>query len=44
MAEAAAELVLGQARGDDPAQMRIELATELVVRESTAPPGRVISA
>ena len=43
MAEAAAELVLGQARGDEPAQMRIELATELVVRESTATPGRLVA-
>jgi DNA-binding LacI/PurR family transcriptional regulator len=42
MAEAAAELVLGQARGDEPPQMRIELATELIVRESTAPPATPI--
>jgi LacI family transcriptional regulator len=26
------------ARGEKPAQPRVELATELVVRESTAPP------
>jgi len=39
MAEAAAELVLGLARGDEPPQMRVELATELIVRESTASPG-----
>ena len=38
MAEAAAELVLGLARGEEPPQTRIELATELVIRESTAPP------
>jgi DNA-binding LacI/PurR family transcriptional regulator len=38
MAETAAELVLDLARGVPPAQPRIELATELVVRESTAPP------
>ena len=38
MAEAAAELVVGLARGEEPPQMRVELATELVVRESTAPP------
>jgi LacI family xylobiose transport system transcriptional regulator len=38
MAEAAAELVLGLARGEEPAQTRVELATELVVRESTTPP------
>jgi LacI family transcriptional regulator, xylobiose transport system transcriptional regulator len=38
MAEAAAELVIGQALGDEPAQLRVELATELIVRESTAPP------
>ena len=38
MAEAAAELVLGLARGEEPAQIRVELATELVIRESTAPP------
>lgn len=38
MAEAAAELVLDLAEGIPPAQPRTELATELVVRESTAPP------
>ena len=38
MAEAAAELVLGMARGEEPPQTRVELATELIVRESTAPP------
>jgi DNA-binding LacI/PurR family transcriptional regulator len=38
MAQAAAELVLTLARGDEPSQVRVELATELVVRESTAPP------
>ena len=38
MAEAAAELVLGLARGEEPGQTRVELATELVIRESTAPP------
>lgn len=38
MAEAAATLVLEMARGEEPAQMRVELTTELIVRESTAPP------
>jgi LacI family transcriptional regulator, xylobiose transport system transcriptional regulator len=38
MAEAAAELVVALARGEEPPQMRVELATELIVRESTAPP------
>ena len=38
MAMAAAELVLELAAGAEPAQSRVELATELVVRESTAPP------
>jgi LacI family transcriptional regulator len=38
MAEAAAEMVLTIARGETPAQPRQELATELIVRESTAPP------
>ncbi len=38
MAIAAAELVLAMARGEQPGQTRVELATELVVRESTAPP------
>jgi LacI family xylobiose transport system transcriptional regulator len=38
MAEAAAELVLDMARGEEPPQMRVELATDLVIRESTAPP------
>jgi DNA-binding LacI/PurR family transcriptional regulator len=37
MAEAAAELVLALDRGE-PTQARVEFATELVVRESTAPP------
>jgi DNA-binding LacI/PurR family transcriptional regulator len=40
MAVAAADLVLALARGEHPAQTRLELATELVIRESTAPPGR----
>ena len=40
MAEAAAEIVLAIARGEEPAQTRVELATELIVRESTAPPAR----
>jgi LacI family xylobiose transport system transcriptional regulator len=38
MAEAAAELVLALGRGEEPAQMRFELATELIIRESTAAP------
>ena len=38
MAMAAAEMVLTLGRGDPLAQPRVELATELVVRESTAPP------
>jgi DNA-binding LacI/PurR family transcriptional regulator len=38
MAESAAELVLALARGEQPVQTRLEFATELVVRESTAPP------
>jgi DNA-binding LacI/PurR family transcriptional regulator len=38
MAVAAAELVLAMARGEQPAQTRVELATELVIRESTAAP------
>jgi LacI family transcriptional regulator len=38
MATAAAELVLSMAAGEAPTQQRVELATELVVRESTAPP------
>jgi LacI family transcriptional regulator len=38
MATAAAEMVLAIAGGEEPAQTRVELATELVVRESTAPP------
>ena len=37
MAEAAAEMVLALGRGE-PTQSRLELATELVARESTAPP------
>jgi LacI family xylobiose transport system transcriptional regulator len=38
MAGTAADLALAMARGEKPAQLRVELATELVVRESTAPP------
>jgi LacI family xylobiose transport system transcriptional regulator len=38
MAETAAQILLDLSRGVAPAQARIELATELVVRESTAPP------
>jgi DNA-binding LacI/PurR family transcriptional regulator len=38
MAEAAAEMCVALARGEPPAQSRVELATKLIVRESTAPP------
>ena len=38
MAVAASELVLAMARGERPAQSRVELTTELIIRESTAPP------
>ncbi|WP_426592460.1 LacI family DNA-binding transcriptional regulator [Cellulomonas sp. McL0617] len=38
MAATAARMVLALARGETPANMRIDLATELVVRDSTAPP------
>jgi DNA-binding LacI/PurR family transcriptional regulator len=38
MAMTAARLVLTLARGEQPSQTRLELATELIVRESTAPP------
>ncbi|MGW4792498.1 LacI family DNA-binding transcriptional regulator [Nonomuraea sp. NPDC004297] len=38
MAAAATELLLKLAHGEPPAHNRVELATELVVRESTAPP------
>lgn len=37
MADAAASMVLGIARGTDPKPRSIELATELVIRESTGP-------
>ncbi len=40
MAVTAAELALSMARGERPTQPRVELTTELVVRESTAPPRR----
>jgi LacI family transcriptional regulator len=40
MAVTAAELALSLARGETPIQPRVELATELVVRESTAAPRR----
>jgi LacI family transcriptional regulator len=41
MATAAAEMVVAMAGGEQPAQPRIELSTELIVRESTAPPSQV---
>jgi LacI family transcriptional regulator len=44
MAEAAAEMVLSLARGEEHGQSRIELATELVVRESTSRPSGVAAA
>jgi LacI family transcriptional regulator len=40
MAMAGARLALRLARGEQPSQTRVELATELVIRESTAPPNR----
>ncbi len=40
MAVTAARLVISLARGERPTETRVELATELVVRESTAPPAR----
>jgi DNA-binding LacI/PurR family transcriptional regulator len=40
MAMAGARLALRIARGEQPSQTRVELATELVIRESTAPPPR----
>ena len=40
MAMAAARLALRLAEGEQPSQTRVELATELVIRESTAPPNR----
>ena len=40
MAVTAARLVLSMARGEQPSQTRLELATELIVRDSTAPPRR----
>jgi LacI family transcriptional regulator len=38
MAGTATRMLLDLARGDDPATSRIDFVTELVVRESTAPP------
>ncbi|MEV4561093.1 LacI family DNA-binding transcriptional regulator [Kitasatospora sp. NPDC049285] len=38
MAETAARLAVGLARGEHPAATRVDLATSLVVRTSTAPP------
>jgi LacI family transcriptional regulator len=40
MAATAARMVLALSRGEEPANLKIDLATELVVRESTAPPRR----
>ncbi|WP_238412508.1 LacI family DNA-binding transcriptional regulator [Saccharothrix deserti] len=39
MATAATELALALGRGEKPPQLRLELATTLTVRKSTAPPG-----
>jgi DNA-binding LacI/PurR family transcriptional regulator len=44
MAEAAAEMVVALAAGETPTPSRIELATQLIVRESTAPPLQRVSA
>ncbi|MCC2308646.1 LacI family DNA-binding transcriptional regulator [Cellulomonas chengniuliangii] len=41
MAGTATRMVLSLARGESPSNQRIDLATELIVRESTAPPGGV---
>ncbi|WP_367128634.1 LacI family DNA-binding transcriptional regulator [Saccharothrix sp. HUAS TT1] len=41
MGAAAARMLITLAEGGTPAQPRVELATTLVVRESTAPPARV---
>jgi DNA-binding LacI/PurR family transcriptional regulator len=38
MGVAAAEMVVALSRGKQPRHTRLELATELIVRESTAPP------
>jgi DNA-binding LacI/PurR family transcriptional regulator len=38
MASTATRMLLALARGETPANLRIDLATELIVRESTAPP------
>jgi len=40
MGATAAEMVVDLARGRPPRQTRVELATELVIRQSTAPPRR----
>jgi DNA-binding LacI/PurR family transcriptional regulator len=42
MAETAAEMVLDMADGIAPAQSRMELATELILRESTASPATTL--
>ena len=39
MAAAAASMVVALARGESLSRTRLELATDLVVRASTAPPG-----
>ena len=40
MGATAARLLVALSRGEQPDQLRIELSTTLIVRESTAPPGR----
>jgi LacI family transcriptional regulator len=42
MAGTATRMVLDLARGIEPALTRVDLVTELVVRESTAPPGDAV--
>lgn len=39
MAKVAVHVLLGSGRSSEPAKRRVEPATDLVVRESTAPPG-----
>ena len=39
MAKVAVHVLLESGRSGEPAKRRVELATDLVVRESTAPPG-----
>jgi hypothetical protein len=44
MARVAVQILLESGESAEPAKRRVELATDLIVRESTAPPGEAFAA